>query len=250
MLVSDYQINTITMTGDTGLPRIDLTSFFEGLDISETSRVAHAAKTCKDSVQRRGQVTKRNGRKKVFRKAPFGNQVTVDVRMPYKDGYNLNIKVFGNGKIQMTGARTVAQGKEGTDAALATIGASVSNLQIQLMNCHFRVHYNIDRFKLHTIVSERYGVESSFIPSIYPGVKMFFMYNTESREPGVCPNKQPRHVGCPNIKTKTCCKRITVIAFHTGAVIITGGVSREQVDAAHGWFGEVVTRHKNEIIAS
>jgi hypothetical protein len=52
---------------------------------------------------------------------------------------------------------------------------------------------------------------------------------------------------CDGKKPGACCKKITVFVFHTGAVIITGAVSVEQLNAAHVWITELTKTHENSI---
>ncbi len=43
------------------------------------------------------------------------------------------------------------------------------------------------------------------------------------------------------------CKKITIAIFESGSVLITGGVSFEQINSAYDYITDIFNRHKNEI---
>jgi TATA-box binding protein (TBP) (component of TFIID and TFIIIB) len=43
------------------------------------------------------------------------------------------------------------------------------------------------------------------------------------------------------------CKKITIAAFQTGSIIITGARNRRQLDEAYGFMNEVLQNHRESI---
>lgn len=252
--LSDYNVNTITLTASSGHPTIDLdrlrAEHLSSVGVGDRQRpfVSHLSYRDGGEIRRSGRVLKRNGRARNYSVRMFDNQATVVVRMPYRGGYDLNIKVFRNGNLQMTGARAVEHGLEGANVALGSVGGSVRDVRVQLMNSNFSVSRRVNREAFHAVARDVCGVQSSFNPSIYPAVKIYFMYNEHGD--GRCHGETE----CTGIGEDACCKRVTLLVFSgksskkTSSAIITGAVTHRQIDAAHSWLRDVVSRHADEVL--
>lgn len=253
------------------------------------------------SVRRVGWVTKPNGRMKRYSQNVFENQATMVVRMP--SGTHTNVKLFRNGHIQMTGARSELEGVEAARAVMRAVGGSWrraaasdqqtrtsapvcappppdirGGMNVCLMNSDFRlIGGKVDRQKFYEVATATYGVQSSFQPAIYPAVKCFFMWRPETGDgtdaclpypragnegrgtrpdtrptapdcDGVCPLERRGGHGSRGCDGKGCCKRVTVLIFHTGAAIVTGAVTEAQIRACHAWVSRACAEHGKEFI--
>jgi len=132
-------------------------------------------------------------RKKTVRKM-FFNQITMHI-------FNqklINVKVFNNGKIQMTGLKNPDQGKGTIDILIKELSKlnnketpifegdlNISDYDIVLINSDFDIKYKVDREKLHRDLINL-GIYSSFEPIMYPGVNMKYYFNTAFNNNGVC----------------------------------------------------------------
>jgi TATA-box binding protein (TBP) (component of TFIID and TFIIIB) len=244
----------MTLVATTDAQHLDLRAYF--LRVADAVRegsqsVIHVSMLHQRAIQRVGRVLKTNGRPKTFGSQMFDNQATVVVRCA--DDTTLNVKTFRNGNLQMTGARSV----DGARAAVATVLAlmaepgapppAMSAPRVCLMNADYALRARVDRqFLYDSIVAA--GLVCSYQPSIYPAVKTYFMWHpteagaaTESPggRAGVCPASEARGgnggCGCGGRPAAGCCKRVTVLVFYTGAIIITGATAREHIDAAFRW---------------
>jgi hypothetical protein len=244
-----YAVNTMTLTAKSGHRSIDLKRLCNeatGRIGGDSPAVTHVSFRDGRRLVRVGTVIKKNGRPRKYGHRMFDNQATIVVASHF-DGepVNVNIKVFRNGNVQMTGARSKQHGESSANAALCSYGGLVHSVDVHLMNCNFRVSHRINRDALHTIVRHEYGMISSFNPDIYPAVKIYFMYN--SKKDGRCPAG-----GC--VGKGGCCKRVTLLVFsgkpnrsHSSA-IITGGVDTDQVDAVHAWFSRLLQSHGHRVV--
>lgn len=245
--VTDYNVNTMTLTAKSGRERIDLAALrsMHARDAGERDArqpfVSHLSFQDGESVNRTGRVLKRNGRERRYSRRMFDNQATVVVRMPQHSGYFLNIKVFRNGNLQMTGARSAEEGRIGAQVALGELGGAVEDVRVQLMNCNFRVSRRVNRNAFHAL-AKGLGMQSSFNPSIYPAVKVYYMIN--DRDDGACPN---RASPCTGFGPDACCKRVTVLVFEGhrsySSAIITGATTEAQVRKAHAWLARTLREH-------
>jgi hypothetical protein len=252
--LTDYNVNTMTLTAWSGRQVIDLHRLTAehwgavGVPVEGRPFVSHFSFRDGAVIKRAGEVLKRNGKIRNYSRRMFDNQATVVVRMPYNGGYDLNIKVFRNGNLQMTGARAVEHGREGANVALGVSGGMVQDVKIQLMNCNFSISRRINRDAVHAVARDVYRMQSSFNPSIYPAVKIYFMHNAHGD--GRCHEDPP----CNGFGPGACCKRVTLLLFSgkssktSSSAIITGAVSHEQIRAAHSWLRRVLENHAHSIV--
>jgi len=194
----------------------------------------------------------------------FFNQSTVVLRKatnPEKTTFKeVNVKLFKNGGIQMTGIPAEDFAKEALNWLLeeiyrikAPIFAEKPNLQkfkVQLINSDYQVAHPINRTALHNILSRTYGLFSTFESTIYQGVNTKYYFNDKHPDPdrpGIC------------LCTKRCkgqgsgsgpgeCKRITMSVFQTGKIIITGGRYLFQLEEAYDFLNKVLQDHAHDIL--
>ena len=193
-------------------------------------------------------------RKKTVRKM-FFNQITMHI-------FNeklINVKVFNNGKIQMTGLKNPNQGKKTIDILIKELSKlnneetpifegdlNISDYDIVLINSDFDIKYKVDREKLHRELINL-GIYSSFEPIMYPGVNMKYYFNTAFKNNGVC--------NCSNICNGKgrCngdgdCKKITIAIFNSGKIIITGGRSEPQIVESYNYIYNLLKDKEKYIV--
>lgn len=240
---------------------------------------------------------------------PFFNQATIIVMLdPLR---KINVKIFSNGKIQMTGVKKIEEGHEALkyiieklkitegiiplekvlDSQLENVylekregdhfkesypiddallyrerliweidkliddsnllchciedldNFKYTDIDIVLINSDFNINFKIKRNILHSILKDEYNLISRFEPGIYPGVNNKFYWNTEyksdpMKKPGVCYCKKPcdgKGLGCGDGE----CKKITIAAFSSGSVIITGARKIEQINDCYNFINKV-----------
>lgn len=235
-----YNVNTMTLTASVG-SEIDLAAVelikesYERLGFTSEPVPHHI--TCRrtqSGSERRGDaVLKTNGHERVYKKRPFDNQVTVVFKT--RDGSFLNMKVFRTGKTQMTGAKSEESGEECVLRlkALLGLGSQRPVVRVHLMNAIYDFGSPVDRESLYKEVRERHGVPVSFQPEVHPSVKIGYFSNKTLT--GKCQAKQ----WCAGKETD-CCKKVTIMVFHTGKVIFTGATKRSQIDEAFDFITRVL----------
>lgn len=201
--------------------------------------------------------------KKKAAKKTFFNQSTLVVRKRRLDNPNemkeVNIKLFANGGIQMTGitgldfARVtlewVLQELKKLPNPISATGLYIKLLKIQLINSDYHVNANIHRDNLHRIITQRYGLFSSLEKLIHQGVNIKYYYN-EARTtgpPGICMCEKPCQ-GQGEGDALGACKKITLLAFQTGDIIVTGARRREQLDEAYTFMNQILKAHSREVL--
>ncbi len=192
----------------------------------------------------------------------FYNQSTLVVRRiaPGGAGWKeVNLKLFSNGSVQMTGIASEEFATETLRWLLAEVARlprspfggepSVVKFNIQLINSDFSVGVPLRRDKLHEIITRRYGIFSILESTIYQGVNTKYYYNEKSDKsrPGQCTctefcKGQGQGDGEGN------CKKITISFFQTGNIIITGARHMAQINEAHEFVNRFLDAHAAEII--
>ncbi len=211
----------------------------------------------------RDELTKRKKSKNIF-----FNQSTLVVRRQYATSESgdqvfkeVNIKLFKNGGIQMTGipSDTFAQDTLAWLAReLCTFSEPVlegepkpHRYNIQLINSDYQVNGSINRERLHEVLTEQYNLFSLFESTIYQGCDTKYYYN-EAAPPeapeGICPCGKTVCLGTGDGRTLGQCKEITISPFHTGSVIITGARRFEQIEKAYVFINKILVKHCREVI--
>jgi hypothetical protein len=131
-----------------------------------------------------------------------------------------------------------------------------NNFHIRMINTDFKTFTDNDlmnkfiirRKVLHKILmSDSYNNKCSFEPGKYHGVKLEFFWNmNKDYQDGICKC-------CDNCFGKGTgngeknCKKITIAIFESGSVLITGGVTFDQIDDAYNYITKVFRDNRNEI---
>jgi len=175
--------------------------------------------------------------------------------------YYPNIKVFRNGSIQMTGIRTEEDGIRATNIVADEINRmmlgtqedqqhiTASEFAIRMINCDFGVPFKIKRKKLHSLlISPTYNNVCSFQPVDYPGVKLQYYWNANPKfaKNGVCMCSS-QCFGKGTTEGEGQCKKVTVSAFDSGKILITGANSFYQVNSAYNYIRKVIFDNEEDV---
>jgi len=194
----------------------------------------------------------------------FFNQSTIVVRKATNKNCTefkeVNIKLFANGGVQMTGIPAEDFAKDTLEWLLVQLKKVPVNIfdgepklerfKVQLINSDYSISAQVKRDVLHNILTRNYGLFSTFEGTIYQGVNTKYYYNDQhpdSSRPGIC------------LCTKRCkgqgtgsgpgqCKRITMSIFQTGNIIITGARYLFQIEEAYNFLNRVIQTHSKEVL--
>jgi hypothetical protein len=210
----------------------------------------------------RDELTNRKKSKNIFfNQSPLvvRRQCGVSAGQPvYKE---VNIKLFKNGGVQMTGIPTDAFAKETFEWLVKALSEFSSPIlegkpephrySIQLINSDYSVNGSINREKLHELLVNEYNLFSSFESTIYQGCDTKYYYNEAAPKgatEGVCPCGDTICSGSGDGTEIGKCKEITISPFHTGSIIITGARRFIQIDTAYKFMNSILRKHCTELI--
>lgn len=265
-----YRISTITTTGSVNT-EINLDLFYEILEVcdeeddKEGVLYVEYGKKKSDTVYKgfcKKFLVKR--RKKNPSKKRFDNQVTVIYKKQEGDSYNLiNIKVFKNGNVQMTGVKYIEQGEVMVEILVGIIRSMceknryvVANCDaiknerymVRLINSDFKIGFEINRRALHMLCTNELEHDCSYEPCIYPGVMLQYFCNTTNLcQDGLCHCTKRCYIGKGSGVEDCQCKKVTISIFQSGSIIITGAHNHAQIDEVYNFITKFVLSFRNEI---
>lgn len=260
---SDLRISTITTTAQLST-KIHLDALFDQIPICNYWDLTDGVLKMEFNGSVKGTSFKDIMLKPKVTKTSFFNQATLVIRrevspLMWKE---INVKLFRNGGIQMTGVRSMEMSADALrwllgHLARTCIGApifakepEITKEQVQLVNTDFSIGAKVKRDALHKILSDMYGLNSSYESAIYQGVKTKYFYNAE-RPAGFPLGNCPCSRLCKGTGDGTKlgeCKKITISPFQTGQVIITGARTMDQINEAYTFIKQVFTDHAEEIL--
>lgn len=260
---SDLRVSTITTTAQLGT-KIQLDALFAQIPILPYWDLNNGVMKMEFKGTFKGTCFKDIMLKPKTSKTSFFNQATIIIRREISplNWKEINIKLFRNGGIQITGVRSIEMSKDAirwligyiqstcTNPTVFESTPSIQKEQIQLVNTDFSIGAKIRRDVLHKILTETYRLNSSYESAIYQGVKTKYFYNAERPEgspPGICPCAKLCKGTGDGTKIGQC-KKITISPFQTGQVIITGARTMEQINEGYAFIKEVFTTHADSIL--
>lgn len=231
---------------------IDLNKLFGAMNIDDVLKyIEYGALNHKGEKSTKSSKSRKSEKKKFFY-----NQITAHI---FEEKI-VNVKIFNNGKIQMTGVKNEKQGintlnklitkiknieKDTLVNIVTDLDFNPLNNKIAMINTDFDCGFKIKREILHRFVTDK-GYYSSFEPTIYPGVNIKYYYNKEKQDTGIC-NCEGR---CNGKGKDGLCKKITVAVFNSGKIIITGGQSYDQLNTAYDFISNILENNKSKLILS
>ena len=272
---TEYRISTMTATGYIGM-NVNLDAFYENVIIVDLEKELKGIVYAEYGNNKHSQVFKGtnikkkyvrvNGKKEAYMKR-FDNSVTVKYRVNEKD--TLNIKLFKNGKVQMTGVKSRDQGKDAINDLIEMIkhiyinhsteivenidNLELSKFNIHLINSDFKVDMEMRRDLLYNMLLKDFSVSCSYEPCIYPGVKIQYHLNknadlksTPYEKQGKCCCVSPCNGKGDGLTTDTC-KKITISIFQSGCVLITGVTTEKHIDIAYDFITNVLRNNQEQI---
>jgi TATA-box binding protein (TBP) (component of TFIID and TFIIIB) len=184
----------------------------------------------------------------------FDNQLTIIYK--FNNESLMNIKMFKNGNIQITGIKDIKHGNDMIDKLVEMIKSICliepsavedieklknENYKVALINSDFNIGFEIKRDKLYTVLITAYDNKCSFEPCIYPGVKIQYFWNQRNKHTdGVCHCQNHCSTKRKDSDAEGQCKKITIAVFQSGCIIITGAQTTAQIDEVYNYICDVL----------
>jgi len=248
--MENLRISTITSISALN-SNISLDNLYQNIECNDDIPfIQHGSYGIKGESNKTKRKTRKSGKKKTF-----FNQVTLHV---FCDKL-VNVKLFNNGKIQMTGLKYEDHGSKvlaklipyitkldakNENKILSNQDITFEPMNIVLINSDFDIGYKIQRDILHRDIVD-VGMYSSYEPCIYPGVNIKYYFNSNQSN-GVC-KCTSMCTGKGDGSSDGMCKRITIAVFKSGKIIITGARSTDQLEISYGFITKFINDRKGKI---
>ena len=253
--LKDHNISISTITLDCKLHTlIDVDKFAKNVTLKEDEIVSVKFGNRKDSATNRTIVVIKSKKKPSTKN--FYNQVTILMKPTNNPTRNyINIKVFKNGSLQMTGCKDMddfnnvtttlikilkrgrnIKGKNGKTTHIDFIDSpkqiGMFDVKIRMINSNFKLDYKVDRKKLARLLKKNHRK------------------NTKDKDIGYVECKYDPAGGhsCVNIKHRYDDKsKPSIFVFQTGAIIITGAKNLNHIIAAYHFIHRILNKYYDEI---
>jgi len=245
----ELRVSTITLVSNIS-SNISLKGFYDFMEANDQIKyIEYGTNEPKGENQKELKRTRNKKPKKYFY-----NQITLHVFL----NKIVNVKLFNNGRIQMTGLKSKAQGLDIINIILEdinklseeirlkildNINPEIIECDIVLINSDFDMKFKIIQENLQRMIISK-GYYSSYEPTIYPGVNIKYYFNEKKQKTGICNCDGP----CDGKGKNGVCKAVTVAVFNSGKIIITGGKSYQHLNTAHNFIRDLINENKEELI--
>lgn len=257
-----YRISTITAFSKIA-SSIDMQRLFESaadkgcgservafLSLSLNDDSKQLSENVDSTIHRRARKTRKPKDSSTTTSAPkkknFGNQITLLLGV---DGNPVNIKLFKNGSVQVAGIRHLVDWTEiatcltrwmkqsnivGNVLEDATV---IDSLKVCMICSDFDINTKFRPVKLLEVLrAELPLLLSSHEACRHPAVKIKYMHNMDDDQDardGVCKCETACGGRGDGLTRASSCRKVTILMFHSGKVVITGAVTLQQVKDAH-----------------
>lgn len=267
--ISKVRISTMTVLCDLGV-QINLDSFYNNIHAYHNEEkdykivsLEYMENPAKGVPKQKKKKQSQANAKLVKRRKSFYNQATII--MDYIK--TINLKLFRNGSIHITGIIDEEQGKRAvgflcdeiravyekdptiTNGDIAQLG--LANWDIVMINSDFCCNFKIRREKLYEILDSRYNLVVNYESDNYPGVKTSFYWNVrDTDKSGICKCKIGKTCsgkGRGTLAEGDTCRKITISIFQSGKIIITGARDKAQIDDAYNFITNIFREYFHSV---
>ena len=247
-LPDDVCISTITLCCDLEIEFI-VSNIAKYIDLNKNGIVGISYGHNDDPSINRSLFPKKRQKKKKKAKRVFYNQVSLAIMVESKKDKPVNIKLFTNGSIQMTGLKSIDNVidvitkifdelktiKAIIDKQTMTIIDKpfindptklslnlVDNIQIGMINSNFKYPNKIDRLKLYNLLSSE-SIDCKYDPSNH---------------------------ACVNIKHRCVNKTISIFVFEKGSIVMTGAKNCDNILTGYNYINKYLLNNHKKIAKS
>lgn len=176
-----------------------------------------------------------------FKKDTIGDFYNCATVLVCLDKYKTaNVKIFNNGKLQITGAPRQEEGHR----AVSIVGQFIQqmpfynastpiqmiNYKTEMINTCYELGFSINRETLYEILTKKFKLTTTYNTEGYPGVRLHYFYNdqhTGTAKEGSC-HCNPCCSGKGTGTGGSNCRKLSIAIFQYGSVIIAGGCDNDK----------------------
>jgi len=171
-----------------------------------------------------------------------------------------NVKVFNNGKLQLTGIPTSEDGiravsiicdfmhsiphiNPSTLEEMVRIKPTIKEYRTVMINTCYDLGFSINRESLYDIFLNKYKLSAIYDSEGYPGVRVHYFYNkntVNTPNEGICKCSKTC-VGKGTGQNENSCRKLSVAIFQSGSAIIAGGCENViPINTAYNFINNII----------
>ena len=254
---SEFVISTISITGKIGdfdEGTLDLPKLCESFEENKDEKII--------KIKHQKNITRKN-KKNNSKERIFYNQVSFLINPYYNSNNNVNIykkisiKIFLNGNIQISGLKQLDLQDaydvlkiliENIKKLHYTIPLEIKNCKIILINGNYELGYKVNRTNLLNILKNKYNLFATLEPCVYQGINIRYFRNKQNpKNDGICHCNQVC-LGKGSGDGDGNCSKLTIAVFQSGAVIIVGKATYEDIIDTYNIMNNIFSTHYIEIV--
>ncbi len=199
-----------------------------------------------------------NSRSRV--KNAFYNCFAIILRFLYEDKFKeIHVKIFNTGKLEIPGILNIEILNIVKNMILSLLNKHISNIYFiesnennnVLINSNFNCGFFLNRDKLHVIIKNKYGIDTSYDPCSYPGIKCKFYFNNnygndEKVQKGKISNEDKNLKMSELIDSKKYTE-VSFMIFRTGSCLIIGNCSEDKLYFIYNFIKNILHAEYNTI---
>lgn len=192
----------------------------------------------------------------------MGNSIGIKVQ---SNEHEVNVGIFQNGKMTITGSSYDTEGLEVAEKVLAVIrerpecfysvdpeDIEIEDYRITMINSGFEAGFKVDQMELYRVLTDNYPYFKHFNQEVYAGLVLHYMWQEASENNGICGCSEScllRNTNNGDGKGDGDCRNISVCVFQSGQVIITGANQLEQLYSIYEDLNQIFRDHYPEIVS-
>ena len=247
-LPDDVRISTMTVCCDLDI-EFKVNNVAKYIDLNKDSIISISYGQNDDPSTNRSLYPRKRQKKKKKAKRVFYNQVSLAVMVKSKKEKPINIKLFTNGSIQMTGCKSIENVVDVVEKVfneLQVIKAIIDKNTMTIVdkpfvNEHSKLHLNfIDNIIIGMI-------NSNFkYPNKIDRLKLFNLLQSES----IDSKYEPSNHACVNVKHQCIDKTISIFVFEKGPIVITGAKNCDHILSGYNFINKYLLTNHKKIVKS
>jgi TATA-box binding protein (TBP) (component of TFIID and TFIIIB) len=245
MLPDDVTINTMTIICDTDI-KFNASNIAKYVDMDPNGIIKISHGRSGDTLTNRTIVYKKKAKKLKKKKKVFFNQVSLCVMVPSKKEKPVNLKLFSNGSMQMTGCKYVENAIDAIERIFVELHKIKAIRDMKLMKVVEKPFCDKPE-ELNLSVIKNISVEMIVSKFTYPTkINRPLLFDLLQKEQIECKYDPELHASV-DIKIECEDKKISVFIFEKGSIVITGARTCRHIYEAYNFVNEYLLKHHKTI---